>query len=202
MKPTEIAPSDYVTTYGSVTTKGFITAGKDQNGFQIALSFFATSMGARAVTFPAYYASYAGWLGLLFYALSCGGPIMLVALIGPSVRRRWPEACSLGDFIHYRYNPILFPLTCAASARPPRQISHPTLSRKSPHALRRFGPTAKVFVSCIVVFNMAMAMLAEYMAIGAIFRDFVGSTIYPLISTTALLSLVALPAASESAVAR
>ena len=102
MKPTKLMASDYRTTFGTITTKGFITAGKDQNGFQIALSFFATAMGARSVTFPAFYASYAGWLGLLFYALSCGAPIILIGLIGPAIRRRWPEACSLGDFIHYR----------------------------------------------------------------------------------------------------
>ena len=105
LKPTEIIASDYTTTFGAVTTKGFITAGKDQNSVQIALSFFATAMGARTVTIPAFYASYAGWLGLLFYALSCGVPIILIGLIGPAVRRRWPEACSLGDFIHYRCTP-------------------------------------------------------------------------------------------------
>jgi hypothetical protein len=55
---------------------------------------------------------------------------------------------------------------------------------------RRFGPTARLFVTCVVVFNMAMVLLSEYMLIGALFRDFVGSYTYPMITTTAVLSLV------------
>jgi Na+/proline symporter len=179
MKPTQIVSSDYVTTYGVVTTKGFLTAGKDQNTFQIALSFFATVMGAQSVTFPAYYASYAGWMGLLFYALSSGAPVVLVALVGPAIRYRWPEVCSLGDFVHYR-----------SRMSPPRPPAFRTAHIRSLAQSRRFGPTARLFITCIVLFNMAMVLLSEYMLIGALFRDFVGSCTYPIISTTAVLSLV------------
>jgi Na+/proline symporter len=102
IKGKERSNSDYVFENGEITTKGFITAGKDQGGIKIALSFFATVMGVRAVTYPAFYASNAGWLGLLFYSLSRGVPIMIIAFIGTSIQRRWPEACSLGDFVHFR----------------------------------------------------------------------------------------------------
>jgi hypothetical protein len=129
MKPTEIVSSDSVTTYGVVTTKGFLTAGKDQNTFQIAFSFFATVMGAQSVTFPAFYSSYAGWLGLLFYALSTGAPIVLVGLIGPAVRCRWPQACSLGDFVHYRY--------CTST---PRSPAFEVVLKRFPTQLAGLGP--------------------------------------------------------------
>jgi len=54
----------------------------------------------------------------------------------------------------------------------------------------RFGPIAKLMVFLICVFNMSIALLAEYTTIGAIFSDFVGSVSYGIIIIIGVLTLL------------
>jgi len=54
----------------------------------------------------------------------------------------------------------------------------------------RFGPVAKLMVFLICMFNMSIALLAEYTTIGAIFSDFVGSVSYIIIIIIGVLTLL------------
>lgn len=54
----------------------------------------------------------------------------------------------------------------------------------------RFGPVAKLMVFLICMFNMSIALLAEYTTIGAIFSDFVGSESYIIIIIIGVLTLL------------
>jgi amino acid permease len=87
------------------------------------------------VVSPASYASFAGIIGCVFYALAAGIPVMIIAFFGQSVSERYPSCQSVGDFIHLR-----------------------------------FGPTARLLVSMLTLFNMCIAMLAEYTTIGTLFQ--------------------------------
>ena len=68
---------------------------------------------------------------------------------------------------------------------------------KVPHVLSltdymgwRFGFAAKTLVICIVMFNMSIALLAEYNTIGSIFKSFVGSVPYPMIILVGTLTTI------------
>jgi SSS family solute:Na+ symporter len=68
---------------------------------------------------------------------------------------------------------------------------------KVPHVLSltdymgwRFGFVAKTFVVLIILFNMSIALLAEYSTIGSIFKAFVGSVPYPMIILIGVLTSV------------
>jgi Na+/proline symporter len=54
----------------------------------------------------------------------------------------------------------------------------------------RFGPVAKTLVVLVAMFNMSIAMLAEYTTIGTIFSDFVGSVSFPIIIIIGVLTLL------------
>jgi SSS family solute:Na+ symporter len=67
---------------------------------------------------------------------------------------------------------------------------------KFPHVLTfsdfigyRFGPVFRTFVVCVVLFNMSIALLAEYTTIGSLFEDFVGSLDYPPIIVVGVLTM-------------
>lgn len=139
----------------NATTEDFITARRTQNKWRVAWSFFAGAIGAWVIVSPAFYASYAGVLGLCFYSLASGIPIMVAALFGEKIQKAMPHCCSLSDFIGYR-----------------------------------FGAVAKIFVILITLFNMSIAMLAEYTTIGSLFQDFVGSINYPIILVVGALTLI------------
>ena len=68
---------------------------------------------------------------------------------------------------------------------------------KVPHVLSltdymgwRFGFVAKTLVVVIILFNMSIALLAEYSTIGSIFKSFVGSVPYPMIILIGILTSV------------
>lgn len=68
---------------------------------------------------------------------------------------------------------------------------------KVPHVLSltdymgwRFGFVAKTLVVLIILFNMSIALLAEYSTIGSIFKSFVGSVPYPMIILIGILTSV------------
>jgi len=68
---------------------------------------------------------------------------------------------------------------------------------KVPHVLSltdymgwRFGFVAKTLVVLVILFNMSIALLAEYSTIGSIFKSFVGSVPYPMIILIGTLTTV------------
>lgn len=71
------------------------------------------------------------------------------------------------------------------------------ITRDMPHVFSlsdfmgwRFGPVAKTLVVLVAMFNMSIAMLAEYTTIGTIFSDFVGSVSFPIIIVIGVLTLL------------
>lgn len=136
------------------STEEFITARGKVRWFRIAWSFYAGAMGSWVLTSPAGYASFAGLLGLVFYALAAGFPFIMIAYAGDSIRSRLPHVMSLTDFMGWRY-----------------------------------GELTKLTVVIVVLFNMSIALLAEYYTIGTIFAYFVKSVPYPMVIVVGVLTL-------------
>ncbi len=87
--PTVIAPRFFKADAGALNDfESFITARSTQSRWRIAFSFYAGSVGAWAITTPANYASFAGWVGMVAYAVACGLPIIVLAFYGHKVRLR------------------------------------------------------------------------------------------------------------------
>ena len=135
-------------------TEAFITARGQVQWFRIGWSFYAGAVGAWVLTSPAGYASYAGMMGLVFYALAAGSPFLMIAYAGDSIRNQLPHVMSLTDFSGWRY-----------------------------------GELPKACVVLVVLFNMSIALLAEYFTIGKIFKYFVKSAPYPMVIVVGILTL-------------
>jgi len=95
--------------------EGFLTARNSQSKWRIAFSFYAGSVGAWAITTPASYSTFAGWVGMVFYALACGLPIIVLAFFGNFVKDKYPTAGALGDVILMRFGPTLRFVTCVVA---------------------------------------------------------------------------------------
>ena len=54
----------------------------------------------------------------------------------------------------------------------------------------RYGPTARVLVSFLTLFNMCVAMLAEYTTIGSLFQGFVDTVNYPIIIIVGVITMI------------
>ena len=87
------------------TLKGFIAIRNTQSMWRVAWSMFAGSMGAWCITAPADYASFAGWIGMLMYALATGLPLIFIAFFGQMIKDKYPRACSVGDYVAMRFGP-------------------------------------------------------------------------------------------------
>ncbi|KAL7747845.1 hypothetical protein RI367_006780 [Sorochytrium milnesiophthora] len=59
----------------------------------------------------------------------------------------------------------------------------------SDFVLWRFGRVAQIFVAFVCLFNMAIAIIAEYSVMGAIFQQFLNSSQYAIIVLVALLTM-------------
>ncbi|KAF6255134.1 hypothetical protein COO60DRAFT_1536931 [Scenedesmus sp. NREL 46B-D3] len=138
---------------GKQSTEDFITARGTQNVWRIGWSFYAGAVGAWVIVAPSQYASFAGIVGLVVYAIASGLPILLIALFG-SFMKQLPHVLSLSDFMGWRY-----------------------------------GPIAKTIVFLVAMFNMCIALLAEYTTIGSIFSEYVGSVSYGIIIVVGVLTL-------------
>lgn len=135
-------------------TEAFITARGQVHWFRIAWSFYAGAVGAWVLTSPAGYASFAGLLGLIFYAVAAGTPFIMIAYAGDSIRSKLPHVLSLTDFAGWRY-----------------------------------GELPKLCVVLVILFNMSIALLAEYYTIGIIFKYFVRSVPYAMVIVVGILTL-------------
>jgi Na+/proline symporter len=140
---------------GESDTLSFITA-KDSVGIsKIGWSFYAGAVGAWVIVAPSSYATFAGIIGLVMYALASGIPLLLVALFGQSIQEKHPNVTSSADFVGFR-----------------------------------FGPVAQLLFVLLSVFNMTIAMLAEYTTMASLFKDFVGTVDYPIVIVQGGLTLV------------
>uniref|UniRef100_A0A383WE19 Uncharacterized protein n=1 Tax=Tetradesmus obliquus TaxID=3088 RepID=A0A383WE19_TETOB len=87
-------------------TEDFVTARGSQSMLRIGWSFYAGAVGSWAIVTPSQYASFAGIIGVVVYAQSCGLPILLIGYFGGQICRDMPHVFSLADFVGWRYGPI------------------------------------------------------------------------------------------------
>ncbi|CAM9319928.1 unnamed protein product [Heterosigma akashiwo] len=137
------------------TTEEFLTArGKVTSMWRLAWSFYAGAVGAWVVASPSSYASFAGMIGLIFYALACGMPFLVIAFAGPVIQRRLPNVTSLAEYMGHR-----------------------------------FGAYSQIYVALIILLNMAVATIVEYITIGTLFEVYLGSTGWPMVVVIGMLTL-------------
>eukprot|EP00775_Hariotina_reticulata_P009783 gene9783-9941_t len=87
-------------------TEEFITARGTQSFWRIGWSFYAGAVGSWVIVSPSQYASFAGIVGVVVYAISCGLPILLIGFFGGKITRDMPHVFSLADFVGWRFGPI------------------------------------------------------------------------------------------------
>ncbi|EOD41160.1 hypothetical protein EMIHUDRAFT_199381 [Emiliania huxleyi CCMP1516] len=130
----ELSPEEFITARGRVSS------------LSIAFSWFATSMGSWCLVTPPSYGSFAGLLGVIMYAVACGGAVVSMAYIGGAARALYPEACSLPDFMRRRFSG-----RAAASGR-----------------------LAQGLAVTMNLFNMCVALAAEYTTFLELLRSYSG----------------------------
>ncbi|KAI8599246.1 hypothetical protein EDD21DRAFT_416980 [Dissophora ornata] len=136
-------------------TEFFLTARHSVPERTIAWSFYAQGVGAWVVfSMPAYVVS-AGMVGLVFYAISCGLPILIVARVGAVLHRKYPGVLSLGDFVQWR-----------------------------------FGTIPTIIVSVVMLFNMFIALCAEYTSIGNLMELVLGGSRLPIVICVAVVTSI------------
>ena len=63
-------------------------------------------------------------------------------------------------------------------------------SRSLTHFVRqRFGIVAEIIVTCIAILNISLALLSEYTTVGGLFKDYLGSSSYPITITMGVLTM-------------
>ncbi|KAJ9083820.1 hypothetical protein DSO57_1030958 [Entomophthora muscae] len=88
------------------TFEFFLTARNTQPMLRVMWSFVAGLMGSWIVTMPADNASRSGIIGVISYAVFCGLPIYLLALVGEKVQKVMPRVLSFGDYVRYRFGVV------------------------------------------------------------------------------------------------
>ncbi|KAJ9083815.1 hypothetical protein DSO57_1030953 [Entomophthora muscae] len=88
------------------TVEFFLTARNTQPMVRVMWSFVAGTMGSWIVTMPADNASRSGIIGVISYAVFCGLPIYLLALVGEKVQKVMPRVLSFGDYVRYRFGMV------------------------------------------------------------------------------------------------
>lgn len=86
-----------------MTADEFLTARNSTGWLQIGLSIEAVVMGCWALFSVPEMAALAGWPGVVSYAISQGGAIMLFAWLGVKLRRTVPESSTMTEFALARY---------------------------------------------------------------------------------------------------
>lgn len=90
----------------------FTTAKGSQGPWRIGWSFFCSAMGGWVVSSPASFSTWGGWIMLITYSLATGVPILIIAYSGQKIRAKYPNCCSLGDFVAWRWGPTAKLLVC------------------------------------------------------------------------------------------
>jgi solute:Na+ symporter, SSS family len=84
----------------------YLSARASQGASALALSFFASALGAWILFAPAEVGTFAGLLGIAGYALGQAAAIAIFALVGPAVRARVPSGTTLLEFVRLRFGAL------------------------------------------------------------------------------------------------
>ena len=80
----------------------FLSARGSQNWIMIGLSLFASGMGIWILFGPSEVGYYGGFYDVFGYALSSATPFLLLAYLGPIIRRLTPDGVTLADFVRQK----------------------------------------------------------------------------------------------------
>jgi SSS family solute:Na+ symporter len=88
----------------------YFTARGSKGKWLIAWSFYASAVGSWVIAAVPDFAFWGGILGLFWYALAAGLPIVLIGLWGNKVQAMYPKVLSLSDFSRLRFGPCTLTL--------------------------------------------------------------------------------------------
>tara|TARA_B100000029_G_C17497813_1_gene931591 strand:- start:31 stop:1467 length:1437 start_codon:yes stop_codon:yes gene_type:complete len=80
----------------------YLSARGSQNWTRIGLSLFASGMGIWILFGPSEVGYYGGFWDVVGYAVSAATPFLLLAYVGPMIRRRLPSGVTLADYVRMR----------------------------------------------------------------------------------------------------
>jgi len=80
----------------------FLSARGSQNWIMVGLSLFASGMGIWILFGPSEVGYYGGFYDVFGYALSSATPFLLLAYLGPIIRRLTPDGVTLADFVRQK----------------------------------------------------------------------------------------------------
>lgn len=83
-------------------TDFFLSARGSQNWIMIGLSLFASGMGIWILFGPSEVGYYGGFYDVFGYALSSATPFILLAYLGPIIRKLTPDGVTLADFVRQK----------------------------------------------------------------------------------------------------
>jgi Na+/proline symporter len=81
----------------------YLAARGSQGVNALALSFFASGLGAWILFTPAETGVLGGWLGVIGYAVAAALPFVALVWLGPAIRAALPRGVTLGDWVRQRY---------------------------------------------------------------------------------------------------
>jgi len=80
----------------------YMAARGSQNWLRIGLSLFASGMGIWILFGPSEVGYYGGFWDVVGYAVSAATPFLLLAYVGPMIRKRLPSGVTLADYVRIR----------------------------------------------------------------------------------------------------
>jgi Na+/proline symporter len=90
----------------SDTLEFFVTARGTSPMWRVVWSFLAGSAGAWVLSSPPGYAQSAGVVGMVFYSLASGIPIILLALLGDKIQKMLPKVLGFTHYVEFRYGKL------------------------------------------------------------------------------------------------
>tara|TARA_B110000438_G_scaffold176089_1_gene168235 strand:+ start:2407 stop:3846 length:1440 start_codon:yes stop_codon:yes gene_type:complete len=85
-----------------LNSDSFLSARGSQNWVMVGLSLFASGMGIWILFGPSEVGYYGGFYDVFGYALSSATPFLLLAYLGPIIRRITPDGVTLADFVRQK----------------------------------------------------------------------------------------------------
>jgi Na+/proline symporter len=80
----------------------YLSARNSKNSLQIGLSLFASGVGIWVLFGPSEVGYWGGFWDVMGYAVSAATPFLLLAYVGPMVRKKMPTGVTLADYVRMR----------------------------------------------------------------------------------------------------
>lgn len=93
--------------FGVGERDAYLTARRSQGSTPLALSLFASALGAWILFAPPEVGTFAGLLGIAGYAVGQALAVAAFAVLGPRVRKWLPEGTTILEFVRHRFGRVL-----------------------------------------------------------------------------------------------